>query len=330
VSNFTHRLRRGAGALLVDSFFQALSKAGRLHPSANPRRHNVDVIRDVAYTGSGLAEHRLDVYHPSASALDRFPRPWPVVLYIHGGGFRILSKDTHWIMGLAYARQGYLVFNISYRLAPQNPFPAAIADACSAYAWVAQNAERYGGDLGRFVVAGESAGANLTASIALCASYERPEAYAAPVWKSGLSPTAVVPACGIFQVTDTERFIRRKTTLPSFIGDRLLEVSDAYLHGHGHRPAPRPDLELADPLLVLERGDKPARPLPSFFLPVGTRDPLLDDTRRLKVALDRLGVPCEARYYEGEVHAFHAMIMRANARLCWRDTYAFLDQHLKK
>ena len=51
------------------------------------------------------------------------------MLYVHGGGFRILSKDTHWIMGLAFARRGFLVFNIGYRLAPKHPFPAAIADA---------------------------------------------------------------------------------------------------------------------------------------------------------------------------------------------------------
>ena len=47
------------------------------------------------------------------------PPPWPVVLYVHGGGFRILSKDTHWVMGLAYVRRGYLCANISYRLGGQ-------------------------------------------------------------------------------------------------------------------------------------------------------------------------------------------------------------------
>ena len=56
---------------------------------------------------------------------------------------------------------------------------------------------------------------------------------------------------------------------------------------------------LADPLLLLESDQTPERPLPPFFAPVGTKDPLLPDTRRLKAALDRRGVPCQARYYPG-------------------------------
>ncbi len=65
-----------------------------------------------------------------------------------------------------------------------------------------------------------------------------------------------------------------------------------------------------------------------FFAGVGTADVLEGDTRRLKTALDRLGVPCEARYYEGEIHAFHAMVWRRNAKRFWRDTFAFLARHV--
>jgi len=69
--------------------------------------------------------------------------------------------------------------------------------------------------------------------------------------------------------------------------------------------------------------------LPAFFAPVGTRDPLLDDTRRLERALRRMGVSCEARYYLGELHAFPALVWRKNAQRCWRDTFAFLDRALR-
>jgi acetyl esterase len=306
--------------MVVDNFFRVISAAGRLHPSAKPGRHNVEVERDVPYLDDGLAEHQLDVYKPTT-----VPGPWPVVLYIHGGGFRILSKDTHWIMGLAYARRGFLVFNISYRLAPRHPFPAAVMDACAAYEWVAKHAPRYGGDLSRLVLAGESAGANLATSLTLATCYQRKEPYARAVWDTGLVPRAVLPACGIFQVSDTERFSRRRR-LPSFISDRLTEVTDAYLRAVDHNQPGA--LDLADPVVTLERGEAPGRPLPPFFVPVGTRDPLLDDTRRLKSALDRLGVPCEARYYPGEVHAFHALVFRRNARRCWGHAYDFLDRVL--
>src|SRR6202022_2690186 len=99
---------------------------------------------------------------------------------------------------------------------------------------------------------------------------------------------------------------------------------DAYLSSPGPVYMQR---DLADPLVMLERGEKPARELPPFFAGVGTADVLLDDTRRLKAALDRLGGPCDVRYYPGEIHAFHAMIWRSNAKTFWRDTYAFLEKH---
>lgn len=313
-------VRRRAGAALVDNMFRALSQVGRLHPRADPRRHHIEVTRDLRYVAGDAPDHRLDVYRPTSR-----PGPWPIVLYVHGGGFRILSKDTHWAMALAFARRGYLVFNISYRLAPKHPYPAAVADACAAYEWVVENAAAYGGDLGRLVLAGESAGANLVAALTLAACYRRDEPHAKQVFDTGVVPRAVLPACGIFQVSDIERFMRRKK-LPSFISDRLHEVHDAYL-GQADRSLPAA-LDLADPLVVLERGERPARPLPPFFLPVGTRDPLLDDTRRMKAALDALGVPATARYYEGEVHAFHALFFRPGARRCWADAFAFLDAHV--
>src|SRR5438093_3887886 len=120
------RLRRNAGAFVADNFFKVASRAGRLHPMADPAKHGVEVVRDVPYLDTKREEHLLDVYRPTG----RSKGPWPVCVYVHGGAFRILSKDTHWIMALAYARRGFLVFNISYRLAPKHPFPAAIADAC--------------------------------------------------------------------------------------------------------------------------------------------------------------------------------------------------------
>jgi acetyl esterase len=43
---------------------------------------------------------------------------------------------------------------------------------------------------------------------------------------------------------------------------------------------------------------------------------------------DRLETPCELRYYQGEVHAFHSLLWRESAKRCWRDTFTFLDQHV--
>ena len=91
---------------------------------------------------------------------------------------------------------------------------------------------------------------------------------------------------------------------------------------------PSANTDLADPLLVFERGDRPQRPLPPFFAPVGTLDPIIDDTRRLAAALPKVGATCEARYYELGTHAFHAFLFWSLARRCWRDTFEFLGRHV--
>jgi len=320
------RVGRRAGGRLAEGFFRGMSGLGQLHPRARPARHGIEVIRDVAYLPSGSKEHHLDVYRPIDSKGARLP----ALLYIHGGGFHILSKDTHWVMGIALARHRFVVFSINYRLAPQHRFPAAIEDVCDAYAWVVRNAHEYGADASKLVVAGESAGGNLAAAVTIAACYRRDEPYAKRVFDTGVVPKAAMPACAIFQVTDTRRFKRRRPDMLKFVADRVEEVGAIYLGSLDVVPGSRAELDFADPVLALERREKPDRPLPPFFLPCGTADPLLDDNRRMANALRAMNVEVDERYYPGEMHAFHAFVFRQQARQCWGHTYAFLDRHVPR
>ena len=303
----------------IEAFFETASFLGRLHPKARPERHGVELVRDIAYKDTGSRAHLLDIYVPRRS-----PAPRPVVLYVHGGGFRILSKETHWVFGLSFARRGYLVFQINYRLAPKHPFPEPLDDVCAAYEWVVQNAARYGGDPARIVVAGESAGANLVTSLTLATTMDRPEPFARKVFDLGSVPKAVWPACGILQVTDPERFWRDHE-MKQVMKERILAVCRGYVRPNGHQPD---SLVLADPLVALESDTPVARPLPPFFLSAGTRDPIVDDTRRVEAALRKRGVPHQARYDQGEPHAYQALVWKKSARAVWRDTFRFLDQHV--
>lgn len=328
--------RRFLGTALFDGFFNGIARVALLHPQSKPKRHAVERIVDLRYAeGTKTRDHLLDVWRPIAkpsapsSSGRTFSRrhdgpPWPILFYVHGGAFRILSKDTHWIMGLTFARRGFIVFNISYRLAPKHRFPEPLADVCNAFDWVVKNAARFGGDPNRIVLAGESAGANLVSSLSLALAYERPEPFARVAWDTGVVPRAVVPACGVFQVSELARLKHRKPGMSSFISDRLDDVETSYL-GPGPWPCA---LDLADPVCFLEKGEAPARPLPPYFLPVGTKDPLLPDTRRMAEALRGLGVEANDRYYPGQRHAFHAFVGRPAARRCWADTFAFLDRHV--
>jgi acetyl esterase len=316
-------------ARVLDGIIAAGSRVSRLSANADLERDRVEVLRDLRYVeGTTTREHLLDVWRPLSPSADSHPRrhrgpPWPIVLYVHGGGFSILSKESHWMMALAFARRGYLVFNVNYRLAPRHPYPAAVQDVCLAFDWVVKNAARFGGDTNRVVLAGESAGANLVTSLSIALAYERPESFAKIAWHTGVVPQAVLPACGIFQVSDHARFRRSKPHLPWYVQRRLYEIEAGYL-GRGPWPC---SLDLADPLVFFERGAVPSRPLPPFFLSVGTKDPVLPDTRRLGHALRALGVEVEERYYPGEGHAFHART-RPAATTCWTDTFAFLDNYV--
>ena len=317
-------LFRRVRSAAATAFFESLAATGRLHPAASPKRHGVEVESDVLY-GPHDKYHRLDIYRP----IHR-PKPWPVVFYVHGGAFHLLSKDTHWLMGLVFARFGYLVVNISYRLAPKHPYPAAIEDTCKAYTWMASRLRELGGDPDRVAVAGESAGGNLITALALAAATQRPEPWAREVYDCGVIPRAVMPFCAILQVSEADRFGKRRK-MPWWADGMIRDAGASYLHGH---PRSRSvTTELADPLLLVERAATAEhtfdRPLPPFFAPVGTRDPLLDDTRRLEKALATLNVPCEARYYPGGIHAFHALVWDPAARRCWRDALAFLDRHMR-
>ncbi len=275
------------------------------------------LIQDVPYRNTGLTAHTLDVYVPEGA------EKAPVVLYIHGGGFRILSKETHWAMALAFAARGYVTFSINYRLAPDNPFPAAAEDACAAYRWVCEHAGQYGGDTENVVLAGESAGANLICATTVAATYQRPEPWAAAVFEMDRVPSAILPAAGILEVSNAHRFAERKA-LPQFIQDRIGEVAGGYI-ADSH---PELSKDLANPLVVLEQM-APARPLPPALATVGTADPILDDTRRFAAAYRAHGGECVVRYYPGEIHAFHAFRWRKAAKDCWNDHYAFLDERVR-
>jgi acetyl esterase len=309
-----HAVRRQVGNVLIDGFFQLGSAAWRSLPLAHPARHGIVRTVDVPYRSGGDRAHLLDVYRPGEPSTT----PRPAVLYVHGGSFRILSKESHFMMATEFAKAGYVVFNMNYRLAPRHPFPAALEDVAEAWRWVVENAARWGADPARLIVSGESAGGNLTVALAIMATYERPEAYARRVYSLGVIPKAIVPLCGILQVTRHSRGSKR---LPALIQDRIDAAGEYYLGLHDATHAP--ERALADPIVILESG-RPARAFPPAFASAGTRDPIHADTLRLQRVLDAWGVPCDARLYRGEPHAFQALTFRRAVREQWRALFDFL------
>jgi len=120
------------------------------------------VTRDVAYGPD--PRHRLDIFAPVAAAVDR-----PVLVFVHGGGFVRGDKgepdDPYYNnLGAWAAGCGFVGVNMTYRLAPGAQWPAGAEDIATALRWLKGHVAASGGDAGRIVLMGQSAGAVHVAS----------------------------------------------------------------------------------------------------------------------------------------------------------------------
>ncbi len=150
------------------------------------------VVMDVPYRldrGADAEKHRLDLFLAEGTG-------WPVLVFIHGGGWtsgdralRAGGADVYANIGRFYASRGTGVAVISYRLQPEVEWQDQIADAASATAWVHENIAGYGGDPNAIFLSGHSAGAQLATHVAL-----DPEALAS----LGVAPGSV---CGLIAVS---------------------------------------------------------------------------------------------------------------------------------
>ena len=116
------------------------------------------------------------IYYPPTE------RPSPVIVYFHGGGWVIgdIAAVDEPVRRIAQ-KTSSIVVSVDYRLAPEHVFPAAFEDAYAATKWVSENADQIGGRQDQLVVAGDSAGGALAASVALAARDKGGPAIAAQI-----------------------------------------------------------------------------------------------------------------------------------------------------
>ena len=123
----------------------------------------VEAFKNISYFDDKDADpkkHKLDLYLPKGH------KNYPVLFFIHGGGWTSGDRWQYGMVGQVFAKNGVGVVVISYRLSPQVQHPGHIEDVARAFAWTHKNIAKYGGRADQIFISGQSAGGHLTALLA--------------------------------------------------------------------------------------------------------------------------------------------------------------------
>lgn len=244
----------------------------------------VEGVRDIQLDlpGRNIAAR---LYLPEGSG-----EPMPLVLYYHGGGWVICSLETHDALCRALAREsGIAVLSIDYRLAPETPFPGPLDDCYDALTWACAHAGDLGIDANRIAVAGDSAGGNLAAAVAIRARDEN-----GPALRHQLL---------IYPVTDIDfetASYREHGGDKSFLSTSMMQWFWRHYLGDGGDGDVSP---LAAPL----RHSRLAG-LPPATIIVAEYDVLRDEGLAYGAALRAAGVAVETETAHGMIHGFFNML----------------------
>ncbi len=189
------------------------------------RRHRQ---RNIVFTPEG-SQHRLklDIYQPITAEPGQ---KRPAIVQIHGGGWVIGDKREQGIPLLNHlAANGWVGFNVNYRLSPRVKAPDHLIDCKMAIAWVREHAEEYGVDPVFIAVTGGSAGGHLTALVALTAN--DPE-YQPGFEDADTTVQAAVPLYGVYDLADVDGHMgaefRPWVVEPLVIGAKFDMGADAF------------------------------------------------------------------------------------------------------
>jgi acetyl esterase len=271
----------------------------RLAPPAEPEP--VAEVRDETIPGPG-GDIPVRIYRP-----DR-PGDLPVLVYAHGGGFVFCDLDSHDGLCRDFAnRLAAVVVSVDYRLAPENPWPAAAYDVQAATQWVTDNASNLGCDAHRVAVGGDSAGGNLAAVTALIARDRGGPPIAAQL--------LIYPVMAADFDNESYRLFGKGFYNPK---PALQWYWDQYVPALDDREHP-----YASPL----RADLAGLP-PAIVVAAG-HDPLRDECLAYADALEAAGVVTVRCLFEGGIHGFMTMPMLEIAQEARRQACQELGQQLR-
>ena len=266
------------------------SLGGRPFPSLSP------VAAREVYVGlsllAGEGDEVASVAHrevggvPAAVVTPHGTAPFPVLVWMHGGGCVVGAADESLaVCRTLAARAGCIVVSLDYRLAPEHKAPAALDDALAATTWLLDHASELGGDRSRVAIGGESAGGQLSASAAQI------------IGRRLCHQLLVFPS--------TDRSIEHPSMAENFEGYLLTTPTirwfyEHYVGGTG--------VALSDPRIspLLATDDVLARTPAATVITAGY-DPLRDEGDAYAARLAGAGVPVGHHQYPGQIHLFFSL-----------------------
>ena len=224
------------------------------------------------------------------------------LLYLHGGGYFACAAETHRPITVFFAMHGFRVFAPNYRLAPENPFPAALDDAVAAYRGLLAE----GHSPQRLVLAGDSAGGGLSLAVLVVL---RAAGTPLPAAAALFSPWTDLAATGESIRTNARR-------CAMFCGAAVAPTARLYL---GDADPRNP---LASPLYADLAG------LPPLLIHVGANETLRDDSTRLAEKARSAGVPVEWKVWPVVPHVWQLAPHKIpEGRQSLRESAEFLRSH---
>ena len=262
---------------------------------------NVERFDDTQY-GPDPDWNVLDVYRPKGEA-----GILPVIFSIHGGGWLYGDKERYQFYCMDLVSRGFAVINFSYRLAPENKYPACLEDTNLAVKWMLEHGNEYQLDLNNIFFVGDSAGGHLAGLYScLCTNKEFAAKYDFTV-PEGFVPKAVGLNCGAYDPM-------------SFMQDNKLWESTIIA-----------DRAQLDPEWINVSSNVNEK-FPPTYIVSSTGDFCYKYFEPLKTCLEEHGVEVESKVYGSEEnklgHVFHLDIRSADGRQCNDDECGFFRRHI--
>lgn len=231
------------------------------------------------------------------------PKEDRVILQLHGGGYIGRMRNAYRSFAGLYSEvgKGMSVLSVDYRVAPEDPYPAALEDAVAAYEWLLS----CGFAPDQIVVAGDSAGGGL--AMALC-HYLKDHDQAMPAGLIAMSPWTDMTAGGS---SYTDNF-----TCDPLFGNTM----DSLVYNRDYAG----EHDVTDPYLSPLFGDFAG--FPPMLIQVGSLEMLLSDSVSVAAKAKEQGVKVRLHVYEGMFHVFQmAMMLMPESKQAWQEIGKFLE-----